>query len=268
MSKLNFKNKWVVVTGASSGLGKEISRYLAKYEKANLIIAARRVKKLENLKKEIEQDNDTKVEVVGVDLSQSDGVDFLFDKAIKIGHIYAIINNAGLTYYGKTEKTKIENYNQIVNLNFNAVMKLSLLFLDYFQHMGQGGLLNITSEAAFIPTPYQSIYSASKHASQSFTDALREENRKTGIVISSFAPGGIATEMITKSGLDKKISKDSIFNMKADKAAKKAIKAFKRGKSMTVPGLINKLILFLIHIFPRKWVIRIAGFIYIPPEKK
>ena len=198
MSKLNFKNKWVIVTGASSGLGKEIAIYLAKYEKANLIIAARRVKKLERLKKEIEQDNDTKVEVVGVDLSQSDGVDFLFDKAIKIGHIYAIINNAGLTYYGKTEKAKIENYNQIVNLNFNAVMKLSLLFLDYFQHMGEGGLLNITSEAAFIPTPYQSVYSASKHASQSFTDALREENWKTGIVISSFSPGGIATEMITK----------------------------------------------------------------------
>ncbi len=268
MSKLNFRNKWVVVTGASSGLGKEIARYLAKYEKANLIIAARRVKKLEQLKKEIEQDNNTKVEVVGVDLSQSEGVDFLFNIATKIGPIYGIINNAGLTYYGKTEKAKIENYNQVVNLNFNAVMKLSLLFLDYFRDMGQGGLLNITSEAAFIPIPYQSVYSASKHASQSFTDALREENRKTGIVISSFAPGGIATEMITKSGIDKKISKDSIFNMKPDKAAKKAIKAFKRGKSISVPGFINKLTLFFVHIFPRKWVVRIAGFIYIPPEKK
>ena len=267
MSKLNFKNKWVVITGASSGLGKEIARYLAKYEKANLIIAARRVKKLENLKKEIEQDNNTKVEIVEVDLSQSEGVDFLFNRATKIGPIYGIINNAGLTYYGKTEKAKIDKYEQIIDLNFSAVMKLSLLFLDYFHEMGQGGLLNITSVAAFIPIPYQSVYSASKHASQSFTDALREENRKTGVVISSFAPGGIATEMITKSGLDKKISKDSIFNMKPDKVAKKAVKAFKRGKSVSVPGFMNKLTLFFVRIFPRKWIIRISGLLYAPTEK-
>ncbi len=267
MSKLNFKNKWVVITGASSGLGKEIARYLAKYEKANLVIAARRVGKLENLKKEIEQANNTKVEIVEVDLSQSEGVDFLFNIATKIGPIYGIINNAGFTYYGKTEKAKIDSYEQIIDLNFIAVMKLSLLFLDYFHEMGQGGLLNITSMAAFIPIPYQNVYSASKHASQSFTDALREENRKTGIVISSFAPGGIATEMITKSGLDKKISKDSIFNMKPEKVAKKAIKAFKRGKPISVPGFMNKLTLFFVRIFPRKWIIRISGLLYVPPEK-
>ena len=92
------------------------------------------------------------------------------------------------------------------------------------------------------------------------------EYRKSGIVISSAAPGGIATEMLALSGLDKKHGMDSPFNMKAKAAARKVIKAFKKKKFVYVPGIVNKLTVFLIRFFPRKWAARITELIYRPPS--
>lgn len=267
MAKLNFKNKWILITGASSGLGKEMARYLAVKENANVIIAARRKGNLDELKKEIESACNSQVIVLEADVSTSQGVDQLFQDAVKAADIDAVVNNAGITFYGISVESQLDYFQKIINVNLNAVMRLSLKFLSYFQQRGSGALLNITSETAFIPIPFQNVYAASKHAAQAFTEALYMEYRKSGIVISSVAPGGIATEMLTLSGLDKKHGMDSPFNMKADVAARKAIKAFKRKKFVYVPGFMNKLTVFLVRFFPRKWVARMTALIYDPPKE-
>jgi len=145
---------------------------------------------------------------------------------------------------------------------------LSLRFLSYFNERGNGAILNITSLGAYISVPYQSVYAASKHAARAFTEGLFREYhtcRKRGVYICSFAPGGIRTELLSRSGLDKKHPLDSPFNMKADVAARKAINAFKKKKYVSVPGILNKVVLFLATHLPRRLVTRAAEFVYRPP---
>ena len=268
MARLNLSDKWVVVTGASSGLGRALAFHLATEEKSNVIIAARRKDKLEELKKEIESIQPSRVEIVEVDLSEPEGADFLFNRAVEIAEIYGLINNAGVTFYGNTEESQYNIYKEIIDVNLIAVMKLSLRFLSYFTERGGGAILNVSSMGAFFPMPYQNVYSASKHAIQVFTEGLYQECRKGGVVISSFAPGGIATEMLTKSGLDKKYDLNSVFNMKAEVVAKKAVRSLKKKKFLSVPGFFNNLVLFLIRLFPRKVVARVLELVYRLPEKK
>jgi len=241
-----------LVTGASSGLGRAIALYLAKEEEANLIITARRLDRLQELKTTVEERFNRLVEVIPADLSISEEVESLFRKATDIGNIYAVINNAGFTWYGKTSLDHLGIYRKIMAVNFHSLLDLSLNFLSYFKKLGGGALLNITSAAALSPVPYQSVYSASKHAAQAFTEALIQENRNRDIVISSFAPGGIATEMLVKSGIEKKFSKNSIFNMDVDRVARIAVKSFKKGKYLSIPGFLNNFMIFLMRFFPRR----------------
>jgi len=264
MGKLNFKDRWVLLTGASSGLGRELALSLAKNENANLIISSRRKDKLDILKKEIENECKTRVEVFKTDLNHLNEIDDLFEKSIKIGPIFAIINNAGVTSYGKTDKHLLRTYEQIIDVNFKAVMKLSLMFLAYFQEKGEGGILNISSQGAYFPIPYQNVYGALKSALQNFTEALREENKKTGIFICSVALGGMSTEMFTGSGLDQIVKAENVFMMNPRIAAKKVIRFFKKGRGAVSPGFLNKLIHFFVRILPRKVIIKIANYIYKP----
>lgn len=265
MPRLRFENRWVVVTGASSGLGLEIARRLALVERANLIVAARRGDRLAGLKQEIEQRGETKVEPIEVDLSRPDGADTLFQRSTAIGQVYGVVNNAGVTAYGATTRDQLESYDRIIDVNLRSAMRLTLLFLDYLLERGEGGIQNVTSVAAFIPVPYQSIYSASKHALQCFTEALHAENRGRGIAICSFAPGGIATDMLTDSGLDRKFDRDSRLNMRPERAARKAVAAFKKGKAVAVPGLSNRLVVVLSRLLPRRLLLRLAAHAYRPP---
>jgi len=264
MAKLNFKEKWVLITGASSGLGRAIALYMAQKEGANLVIAARRTEQLEQLKKEIESAGNSAVKIITADLSCPDDVERLFKKSIEIADIYALINNAGITFYGKTELSHLDRFLKIIDVNLRALITLNLLFFKWFSQKGAGAILNVTSEAGLVPTPYQTVYSASKHAAQVFSEGLRAENRHSNIIISSFAPGGIATEMLTKSGLDKKHDLNSPFNMDVNKAAKLAVKAFKKKKFLAVPGFTNKLIHFLTRFVPRKLVAFASEAIYRP----
>jgi hypothetical protein len=258
----------VLVTGASSGLGKEMVLYLAGTEKANVIISARRKERLEELKKEIESMGSTSVKIIVADLSKPEDVEKLFNQSIVMVDLYAVINNAGLTYYGNTEISQLSRFRKILDVNFDAVMNLTLRFLEWFNKKGGGAILNVTSETAFIPIPYQAIYAASKHATQAFTEALHMENKKGNVVICSYAPGGIATEMLQYSGLDQKHPAESPFNMDAAKAAKLGIKAFKKKKFCYIPGFMNKLMAFLIRFAPRKTVAWATEIIYRPPKTK
>jgi len=256
-----------VITGASAGLGAEMARYMAVREKANIILAARREDRMLALKEVLLREAATRIEVVAVDLATAGGCEELFQRSTALGGIYALVNNAGMTWYGKTSAEHSSRYHTIIDLNVRAVMTLSLRFLDYFRARGEGGILNVTSEAAFTPTPYQNVYSASKHAIQSFTDCLRVENRDGGVAICTFVPGGINTDMISDSGLSAKVNRDSFVNMKPEVAARKAVMAFKKGKSMAIPGLLNKVNHIVMWALPRGLKLTLAERFYRPPQQ-
>ncbi|MEN8153421.1 MAG: SDR family NAD(P)-dependent oxidoreductase [Acidobacteriota bacterium] len=257
MKKIDFKDKWIIITGASSGLGKAIAIELAGKEGANLILAARRKDRLESLKKELESEFKIEVMVIETDLSDRESVDNLYKQSTKKADVFGIINNAGMTDYGITEVDKFEKYEKIIDVNLKALMRLSLLFLDYFKKKGEGVLLNVTSMGAFFPLAYQNAYTASKHGAQVFTEILFAENKNKNIIISSYAPGGIATEMLSTSGLDKLRGADDPFNHSADKVAKKAIKSFKKSKLLGIPGFTYSFGLQLRRVLPKKLLLKL-----------
>ncbi|MEN8221771.1 MAG: SDR family NAD(P)-dependent oxidoreductase [Acidobacteriota bacterium] len=258
MGKIDFKDKWVIVTGASSGLGEAIALELAEKESANLVITARRVERLGELKNRIENEFNREVIVIGSDLADPESVKNLFKKSIDKKEIFAIINNAGMTDFNPAVIEDFEKYNKIIEVNLLSLMRLSLLFLDYFGERGEGAILNITSMGAFFPLVYQGAYVASKHGAQVFTEILSKENKNKNIVISSFAPGGIATEMLSSSGLDKLRGADDFFNWSAERVAAKAVKSFKKKKLLSVPGFVYKLMLFLKRFMTKKALLRMA----------
>ena len=252
MGKIDFKDKWVVVTGASSGLGEAIALELAEKESANLIITARRVERLTELKERIENDYKREVIVIESDLSDQKSVENLFNESVNKKNIFAVINNAGMTDFNPAYIKDFEKYEKIIEVNMMSLMRLSLMFLEYFKERGEGAILNITSMGAFFPLVYQGAYTASKHGAQVFTEILSKENKNKNITISSFAPGGIATEMLSSSCLDKLRGADDFFNWSAKKVAEKAVRSFKKKKLLSVPGFAYNFGLVLKRILPRK----------------
>jgi uncharacterized protein len=262
MKKLDFKGKLVVVTGASSGIGREIARDLAVREGANLLIAARRLDQLEGLKKEIEEVADSRVEALSIDLGSPDSPQALFEKATSRGHVFALVNCAGATFYGKTLEAPRERYDQIVALNFVSAMKTSMLFVSYFLDRGDGALLNVTSSGGLVPCPYQNVYGATKHAIQEFTEVLAWEYRGKGVAVCTFAPAGVATEMTSHEWLSKKLVGSPAFLMSARRAARVAVSGFKKRRLVTVPGIGNRAGLLLTRILSRKAVAAVLGRAY------
>ncbi len=260
------KGKYVLVTGASAGLGKAIAYELAS-RKINVIITARREEKLLSLKKELEEKFKIDVIALKSDLRKQEEREKVFQNATKQADIYGIINNAGLTYYGYCEFCDDDFKNSIISLNFNGVIDMTLMFYKYFLKKGEGQILNISSLGGLTPLPFQSLYSATKNGIQTFTTALRGENTNNKIIIASFCPGGITTEMYSSSGLQDKLGEKNIFNMSPEKTAKIAVNSFIKGKKVTIPGIFNKINYIFFKILPQSLIQQATKIIYKPPKK-
>lgn len=260
MAKVELKDKWIVVTGASSGLGMEIAKQLAVDKGANLILAARRRDKLEELAGELI--GKAEVKIVESDLSKREDVIKLYNESVKSEELAGVINCAGMTFFGEAGIENLDYFRKIVEVNMGAVMELTLRFLDYFKKKGSGIIQNVSSMGGFTPLPFQAVYSASKHGIEAFTEAVAEENRGSGVHVLSYAPGGINTEMYSSSGLQDKLGKNNPANMSAEKAAKLAVKAFCNKKRLEIPGVMNKVTTVVSRLVPRGLLVYVTGKIY------
>jgi short-subunit dehydrogenase len=261
MKKLALSGRNVLITGAARGLGKQLAIYLATVEGANLVLVGRNMAGLNNLVEEINSRCSVKTRIMVKDLLTEHSAQTLYDE-LKDDDIFGLVNNAGMTYYGVTEASHIDLFRSIINLDFRLVVELSLLFLSRFKAQGEGFILNVTSLASFVPIPYQAVYAAAKGAAQSFTECLYQENRGSPLVISTFAPSGIVTEMIHESGLTLHMETHRYFYLTPESAARAVIRGLKRGKRVIIPGLINRLIYFFMNILPRSILVVLAGKIY------
>jgi uncharacterized protein len=259
MKKLDFRGRWVVVTGASSGLGREIARTLAVREGANVVLAARRQDRLEQLAREIRSSSGSEVQVVPVDLADPAGAARLFTEATTRRHVYGLVNCAGMTHFGLTLDASMEKIDQILSVNLLAEMKCALLFLRHFLDQGEGGILAVTSLGAFLPLPFQNVYAATKAGVQSFMEALAQEYKGKGIAFCTFATAGIDTDMIKGSKYG-----GAAFNMDPARAAAHAVAGFKAGRLRHFPGAMGKAIVFLVRYAPRFLVVRAAAGIFRP----
>lgn len=254
----------VLITGASSGIGLELAKIYGR-EGYNLILAARRKERLELLKREILDNISSSLEITIIekDLGKAGASLELFrqikDEGLKVD---ILINNAGTGIYGKFSEFSnedMERNRKMTALNIDAVVELTKLYLDEFLKRKEGAILNVASVAAFLPGPMMANYYAGKAYVLSFTEAVREEVRGTGIRIGTLCPGPTATEFEKSSNADMGGLFSSLKVMTAGKVAEIAYRDFRRGKNIIVPGFLNKLAVFMVRFLPRRLMTVISG---------
>lgn len=253
MRTLDFANKWVLITGASSGLGYEMAYQLAHVHKANLIISARRVDKLNQLKTELEQEAGVKVKIIVADLSSIDDVNRLIDESIKGQELYSAILNAGITYFGKHADLTQDQLETLLQTNVKSVVRITSELVNYFEELGkESGIMVVSSMAALFPVPYQAVYSGTKAFVMNFANALALEIENTKLSLTVYAPGGIVTEMTAGD----KFNDLGKWLMPVKQAAREGIYALKYRKFNYIPGSLNRIGSRFMKLMSRKFITR------------
>lgn len=247
-----------LITGASSGIGLELARLFAKDSK-DLVIIARSEDKLNELASELNEKHGVDVKVIVKDLSNIEAPREIFDElSNKNLEIDYLVNNAGFGAVGPFSELDYDRQVNMVNLNVTSLVALSRLFLPGFIEKNSGGVLNVGSLAGFQAGPNAAIYYATKAFVLSFTEALSSELKNTNVKVSCLAPGPVATGFGEESGMDDALLFKTIV-MNVNDVVDTAYKEFMNGKTVIIPGLMNKFLPQLSRVFPRKVVREIAG---------
>lgn len=234
---MDFRSRWVFVTGASSGLGLEMARVLARDHGANLILVARRRDRLEKLREELNSAHGVEVDVIVADLSKAEDVDRAFREATARHPIYGVVLNAGVTHFGEYDELSWDDFRAMLETNVVSVVRLSTLFLPYLEQKNQGGgLMLVSSMAGLVPVPYQTAYSGTKAFIINYGCGLWHETHDKNVSVTTFVPGGIQTEM-TSTDRFKALGG---WLMPADRCASAAIQAFRQRRYLHVPGFVYR----------------------------
>jgi hypothetical protein len=255
---MDLRDRRVLVTGASSGLGREMAIGLARDYGAHPILVARRRERLDALRREIESGHDVGAHVLPADLSRPEDVDRVFEESTRAGPVDCVVLNAGVTYFGPHSELGWPEYESIVATNLTSVVRLTDLFVPYLiEQQRHGAVMIVTSLAGLIPTPYQAVYSGTKAFLTHFGQSLAEELHGRDVSLTVFAPGGIATEMNHKSGLAAGFE-GSLLLQRPDRCAREGLSAMVARRRLAVPGWLNRAQLLLARFVPRRVATSIA----------
>jgi hypothetical protein len=188
-----------LITGASSGIGREFARYHAA-KGGDLIITARRRAELEALKTELEAEHGIKVTAHALDLGSAEGPTVLYD-AVEGQRIDILINNAGFGGQGNFIERDLNADLSMIDLNVNSLVALTHMVAQDMVARGSGKILNVSSTAAYMPGPLQATYFATKAYVSSFSQALDEELRGKGVTVTALEPGYVETEFAATANL-------------------------------------------------------------------
>jgi len=242
-----------LITGASAGLGVDFARQLSA-KGQRLVLVARRKERLDALATELGN-----ARAVEMDLSEAGAADRLMANVAAHGeHVELLVNNAGFGLTGRFAELDGQRQRQMIDLNCGALVELTHAVLPGMIGRKQGQILNVASTAAFQPGPGMAVYFATKAFVLSFSEALHEEVKKQGVVVSALCPGPTATEFgevagFGPSNLLDKVAADSPSVVRA------GLDGLERGKAIVVPGLMNKATAQANRFFPRSMVRKAAG---------
>lgn len=232
-----------LITGASSGIGREFARILSDMG-YDLILVARRKKKLESLAKELK----TNVTIIDMDISSTYNCMDLYNK-VKKENIDILINNAGFGLFGKFDETKLDTELDMIDLNIKTVHTLTKLFLKDFKKKNSGYILNVASAASFLPGPLMSAYYATKSYVFNLTLGIYEELKQdnSNVYVGCLCPGPVNTEF-------NKVAKVSfaIKSLESNDVVKYAIKKMFKGKNIIIPSIKMKMGVNVSKILPMK----------------
>jgi short-subunit dehydrogenase len=230
-----------VVTGASAGIGVEIARELAKRGHA-ITLVARREERLRSLAADLEGEFGVDTEVFASDLADAAARDRLESDVRGAGRsVEILVNNAGFGSRGEFRTNDRGRMVEMVRVNIEAVVDLTSRFLPGMVERGRGAIVNIASVAAFQPMPGSATYAASKSFVLSFSEALRTEQRGSGVSVTAVCPGPVKTEFTDAAGMgDVESETPDLFWMTAEQIARHAVDGADHDKRVVVPGPLNR----------------------------
>lgn len=238
-----------LITGASSGIGKDMARYLSSLG-YDLILVARRKTYLENLKKELS----TNVKIIPYDLAVQDNLDNLWNE-VKDEDIDLLVNNAGFGLFGEFDKTDLDREFEMIDVNIKALHYLTKKFLIKFKKEDKGRILNVASSAGFMAGPKLSTYYASKNYALRLSEAIYEELKvaKSNVHISCLCPGPVDTEF-------NKVAHGEFHtkSLTSEYVAKYAIDHSLKNKLYIIPSFRMKAAIFLTRLVPRKLLLKLT----------
>ncbi|WP_294376028.1 SDR family oxidoreductase [uncultured Clostridium sp.] len=240
----------VLITGATSGIGYEFAKVFAE-NKFNLIIVARNMQKLKEIKSELEYKYKVNVYVYSKDFSIERECEELCDEIQNDGlKIEILINNAGAGYVGEFLKEDYKCDKDMMQLNMNSLVYITKFFARDMVKNNYGKILNVASTGSYHPGPYTAVYYATKAFVLSFTEAVAEELKNYNISVSALCPGATKTNFSKNAG-----KKDNSNAMSPEFVARKGFKGLMKNKTTIIPGIQYKLFVLL----PRKIVTPFIG---------
>jgi hypothetical protein len=248
---------FTIITGASSGIGKELARRAAR-EGRNLLLIARREERLKQLREELEAAHGITVQILTIDLAEPSAAGAVRDYIAREGiEVEALVNNAGFGNYGLFHQQPLERNLEMIRLNNSSLAALTRLLLPGMIERGGGQLLHVASTAGLIPGPLQAVYYASKAFVVSFSQAIAEELRGTGVTSTALCPGPVRTEFADVAEL----RGSKLLKQAADpqRVAEIGWKAMLKGKLVAGEnGALLFMLRYLVPLLPRKMALRIS----------
>ena len=246
----------VLITGASSGIGKDMARVMAK-KADELVLVARNLGKLEEIKKELEKD--AKIEIISKDLSIEENCKEIHNQ---VQNVDILINNAGFGDCGNFTKTSLEKDINMIKTNIIAYHILTKLYLTDMKEKNSGKILNVASIAGFMPGPLMATYYATKNYVVKLSEGIREELKKehSKVQISILCPGPVETNFNKVANVDFHLREANSMDV-----AKYAIRKLEKGKFYIVPGIDVKIARFGAKILPANII---SKFAYMAQKRK
>lgn len=250
---------YVLITGASSGLGADFARRYAE-EGRNLILVARRLDRMEQLKTEIQQKYPVTIELMQADLSDPQERRRVIDACLD--RVDILVNNAGFGIGGVYENSDYAKIQNLIDVNISALSELCHAFIVPMKEHRHGTIINIASMAGFMAGPYMAAYYASKAYVLSLSEALHEECLPFGVHVVAVCPGPTSTEFFQHTG-NKTAPAQNMFLMESDAVVRLAIRDGKSNRAIAISGFRNRALRGFMTLvgrrIARKSVARIQG---------
>lgn len=250
--------KTALITGASYGIGLELAKLFA--EKGyRLVLVARNGPRLSEIQKEIQKSFSTSVDFIVKDLTEPDAPQEVFDelRARNID-VHALVNNAGYGWLGQFSEGDVNSQLGMIDLNVRAVTYLTHLALPSMVTNKAGYILNVASTAAFQPGPLMAVYYATKAYVLSFSEAIANEVKGSGITVTALCPGPTSTEFASRANMTTSRLFRGSGIMDATIVAKLGFEGMMKGQTIVIPGTRNKALAASTRFAPRRLITRIA----------
>lgn len=257
----------VLITGASRGIGRALALEFANHGH-DLILTARNEAELNELAATIRRLHGVHAHVFAADLVRKEAPAELFTAIERGEHVVdVLVNNAGFGVYGKFAETPAEEDLALLEVNIVALTMLTKLFLPGMLARKHGRIVNVASTGAFQPGPWLNTYYASKAYVLSFSEALAEELRGTGVTATALCPGVTASSFADRSKMQgARILRGPI--MSAERVARVGYRGAMRGRRIVIPGLMNQLMQQSVRIAPRRFVTWVVGRMMARPQRR